>query len=62
MLNIHKSKKHNFHYFLYLLFQTETLRAFSIHVIWGKLELLNSHIQIKDLFLPLRYGGVSSNT
>lgn len=62
MLNIHNSKKHNSHYFLYLLFQTETLRAFSIHVVWGKLELLNSHIQIKDLFLPLRYGGVSSNT
>lgn len=62
MLNIHNSKKHNSHYFLYLLFQTETLRTFSIHVVWGKLELLNSHIQIKDLFLPLRYGGVSSNT
>lgn len=55
VLKTPKSRKHDFHYFLYLLFQTET---FSFHVVRGKLELLNSHIQVKDLFLSLRYGGV----
>lgn len=56
MLKTPESKKHDFYYFFYLLFQTET---FSFRVVWGKLELLNSHMQVKDhLFLSLRYGGV----